>query len=83
MSAMNLSSAICDLLWRQPRRHEGGHNGRQLLGTRRRPIDYDSCQFSKAFLVKPAQQEGRTSAVQALPTIGFAKQALLPRAEYD
>jgi hypothetical protein len=34
-------------------------------------------------LIKSAQQEGRKSAMQALPTIGFAKQALLPRAEYD
>jgi hypothetical protein len=67
--------------------HCAAQTDRGMIGVcatiRRRPIDHDGCQFSKPLLVKPVEQEGRKRAVQALPTIGFAKQALLLRAEYD
>jgi hypothetical protein len=39
--------------------------------------------FPEHFWSNACGTKGCKSAVQALPTIGFAKQALLPRAEYD
>jgi hypothetical protein len=39
--------------------------------------------FPKHFWSNPPSRKGTEAPGKLLPTIGFAKQALLPRAEYD